>query len=113
GHGSHTAWRLRKYKTILKLLPSILEKSNAQIIGTIMVIIVAVAGSIGFGVVLDGYGLNHPINLVERCPVPLILNANGCFQQITSTVLNNGKNTTVVTLVPVAGQIVSTNGSGR
>lgn len=102
-HGSHTAWRLRRYKAILKLLPQVLEKSNAQFVGTLMVVLLAVGGATGFGIVIDGYAIQGQVNITRECPAPLILNSNGCFTAVVSHILVNGKNTTTANLVPADG----------
>lgn len=109
-HFAHTAWRLRKDKAILKLLPAILEKSNAQALGMVMMVLLAVAGSIGLGIAIDGYGIQHPLNLIGECPAGDIINANGCFQEVPVQVTKNGQTTETVQLQP-AGTIVFPNGT--
>lgn len=109
-HGAHTAWRLRRWKAILKLLPSILEKSNAQIIGTILLVIITIGGAIMAGIVLDGYAIQHPVNLIGHCPSPLVIRSGSCYQEIGSSVNDNGKITTSISYIP-AGTISYPNGS--
>ena len=111
GHGAHTAWRLRRWKAILKLLPSILAKSNSQIIGTIVVIIIAAVGSIGGGIVIGGYGLQHPLNLLGKCPAPLVIQNGGCFRAIVSTTTDSSGNVHTTTSYVAAGPIAYLNGT--
>ena len=109
-HGAHTAWRLRRYRAILKLLPNVVERKDHQLAGTLLVVLIAVGGSLGGGMVIDGYVIQHPLVLVGECPIPLVLNANGCFSSLTIHETVNGKNVTTTELIP-AGTIVFPNGS--
>lgn len=76
-------------------------------LGTIGLIAITIAGSIGTGMVIDGYVINHPVQLLGHCPSPYVLTGNGCFQNLITTGAD-GKQTT--TQVP-AGTVTWPNGT--
>ena len=75
-----------------------------------MVIIVTALGSVVGGIVIGGYGIQHPLDLVGQCPPPLVIRSDQCYRPVTSTILVNGKNSTT-TSYQLAGTITYLNGT--
>jgi hypothetical protein len=61
---------------------------------------------IGFGIYVDGYGINHPEQLNGVCPPPAQIRGNNC-QLITKAVVVTSGTATTITSTEQAGTIVN------
>ncbi|SRR6266571_2827697 len=106
GHSAHAVWLIYKYKAILRLVPALGKKGHAQLIFTILMILLAAIGATGFGIVLDGYVISPPVQEKGLCLPPAYISNNGvgCYESITYYQTSSGSTITKTTVV-ATGQI--------
>ena len=110
-HSAHMVWSVYFYKAILKLVPALGKKSNAQAIFTVVMVLIAMLGSIGGGIYIDGYGVHPPAVYTGVCASPAFIKGGSCLQTTVSSVTVNGA-VTYTTVTEQAGSIVL-NGTGK
>lgn len=109
GHSSYLGWRVIKNRAVEKIIPSLGAKSRAQLIFSAILIILAIFGTIGFGIYLDGYVIHPPKQYSGICPPPAIISHNGGTCTISQVqIVTSGTVTKATTIQLPAGQIIQT-----
>lgn len=100
-HSGHAVWLIYKYKAILRLVPALGKKGHAQLIFTILMILLAAVGATGFGIVIDGYVISPPVQERGLCAPPAYITNNGvsCLESITYYQTSSGSTITKTTIV--------------
>lgn len=107
-HSAYMVWRIKVDRAIQKVVPSLGKKSSAQLIFSIVMIVLTVMGTIGAGIYIDGYVIHPPQQYTGLCPPPAFIRSGNCLTTQTVTITRSGTEQLTTTQVP-AGQILLPN----
>jgi hypothetical protein len=110
GHSAFKSWQIYFNKAILKVAPQLGKKSNAQLVFSVVLIIIAVFGTIGFGIYLDGYVIHPPAQYTGVCPPPARIEKGGCYLTEVEQVTVSGTQTVTTVQIP-SGTVLLSNGT--
>lgn len=111
GHSAYKSWRVYFDRAILKVAPALGKKSNAQLVFSIVMILLAIFGTLSFGIYMDGYVLHPPAQYTGVCPPPAQIKSGGCFTSQVEVITVNGVATQTVVQIP-SGTILTTTTRG-
>jgi hypothetical protein len=113
GHSAYAVWRIKIDRALLRVLPSLGKKSNAQLIFTIVMIVITLLGTVGAGIYIEGYGIHPPAQYNGLCSQPATIVKGDCIQSQIVTITRSGTETTTTTQVHTGCIIIVNSTCGK